>query len=846
MTFRRQLLLVTISALLLPLAFPPFGAWPLILLSMILLMKAVESAPPKRAFLLGLFQGAVGYGLTVHWLARLFGPSCLSLFTLLGLFTAVFAWLFRVHPAGRHPAWRRVLFIAVLWTAIEFYRSELFFLHFPWATPGVALGPTLLSPWVGVYGASFFMAAAAAACLRRETLSFGLFLALVLLALGGYRGEPVDPDVSRRFRVALVQSEGRSVSDLIAMTRAAGRHAPDLVIWPEGAVPYAVRDHEESMERLRALCRDLDCVLILGTKTSAGPGAGNWYNTALTMTARGVRGEYYKVRPVPLLRDGLPGRSIRPVHTPLGTLGTPICYDCDSHSVARRLAARGAGMLAVPSYDARHWGVIQHLQHAMLFRLRAAENARWTAVAASSGVSQVIDPRGHVRAELGPMKEGVIAHPVSRSEQITFYTRAGWLFPWICLGSSLLWIAAGCRTRGWGRGMQKGASWVKDAFDRTGRTPTITFQRRAVAATANRPEIPMGGQRAEEVCLRESPHINASPDTAASLLLKGLLIGVANIIPGVSGGTFALILGIFDRMINALNRIGVSTVKAAACLFLRGFNRSSRQAFAAEWARADLGFLAVIGAGAVASIVALSSLLQWLLEARPGLTLSFFLGLILPSLAVPWGMMSRRGWRELLWVIPGAALTVGVALAFSRGGSGSTEINVLTLSAALASGALAISAMALPGISGSFVLLIIGQYTVVLHHLISARAMHAGSVLWLAAFAAGCGVGLVSFARLLHWILARWRSATLAFLIGLVLGSFWILWPFKEFDSGFRQTGRSGEVERDIQVATAPQRLPHGWGEAGLNALALAAGLGGALGVEALGRKGRAAPPRDV
>ena len=337
----------------------------------------------------------------------------------------------------------------------------------------------------------------------------------------------------------------------------------------------------------------------------------------------------------------------------------------------------------------------------------------------------------------------------------------------------------------------------------------------------------------------ESP--SQPSDNSFLLLLKGFLIGISNIIPGVSGGTFALILGIFDRMIAALHNLGADTVRACLGLVTHGFDESARQKFAEEWKRADLTFMMHLVVGAVVAIVGLSPLMKWLLEVHPGETLAFFLGLIVPSLAVPWNMMRQRTWRDLIWIGPGICFTVGIALALSSNSYGSTQVTLLTLAVALASGTLAVSAMVLPGISGSFVLLVIGQYAVVLHHLVDARAFQPEAFLWLGTFGVGTCVGMISFARLLHWVMVRWRSATLAFLIGLVLGSFWILWPFKEFEGAGKATAGNAEVKREIEIATASQRLPSSWSDFGLKALALMAGLGGAVSIQILNSGDRSA-----
>ncbi len=315
-------------------------------------------------------------------------------------------------------------------------------------------------------------------------------------------------------------------------------------------------------------------------------------------------------------------------------------------------------------------------------------------------------------------------------------------------------------------------------------------------------------------------------DGSVATLVKGFLVGIANIIPGVSGGTFALILGIFDRLIGAINNIGLPTVKAVLRLFATGFSKEGRDGIVAEWKRLDATFLLILGLGAVSAIYSSSFLVKYLLANQPTPTLAFFIGLILPSIVIPWGMMERKG-LALLWILPGAALTVGVALApFSNAGD-----NLLV---AFGTGAVAISAMILPGISGSYVMLVLGQYQNVLEKLTN---LNLSGIIWFAALALGMGVGIIVFARFLHFLLARYRSATMAFLIGLLLGSLFVLWPFKDFDAGAEVTSRSGEVKQDVQIATAPNRLPADGSEGLAGGGALAVGFLISLGMVFVDRR---------
>ncbi len=319
--------------------------------------------------------------------------------------------------------------------------------------------------------------------------------------------------------------------------------------------------------------------------------------------------------------------------------------------------------------------------------------------------------------------------------------------------------------------------------------------------------------------------------------LKGGLIGIANIIPGVSGGTFALILGLFDRLVGALNNIGPQTLQTLLRLALRPLSGERWRALRDELQRIDALFLTVMTSGALVAVLASSFLIDYLLREHYSPTLALFIGLILPSIAIPWAMMEKRGAR-ILWAVPGILLTVGVSWTMPDS-SGSSD-NLLL---AFLSGAIAISAMILPGLSGSYVLLVMGQYQNVLEKLtglqrgLAEGRLDMDALVWLGALGVGLVVGIVAFARLLHFLLARFRSATMAFLIGLLLGSLWVLWPFKQIDAGASVAGRDGEVKHEIQIATAPNRLPADFGEAGIAGLALLGGLAGSTGMIALGRR---------
>ena len=309
-------------------------------------------------------------------------------------------------------------------------------------------------------------------------------------------------------------------------------------------------------------------------------------------------------------------------------------------------------------------------------------------------------------------------------------------------------------------------------------------------------------------------------------IVNGFLIGIANIIPGMSGGTLALVLGIYERLIAALRNIRLSTLKKVIRVFTL-----KKGAFADALSalhRADVGFLALLGVGAVTAVLLTSKLIVYLLNAHHDATYGFFSGLILTSIAIPARMLRGFGRKELLVLLIAVSLIIAITLATGSQTENQEMDNVHfglrketssaffissnamrtteKLTKMFACGALAISAMMLPGISGSFLMLAFGVYFPLLTAIngvmggvsaflssaaaIPARGAHAtqlpNSALWgdfltLAVFALGCLFGLVAFTRLLNYLLERYRNLTIAFLIGLMVGSLYGLWPFRDF-----------------------------------------------------------------
>jgi putative membrane protein len=251
--------------------------------------------------------------------------------------------------------------------------------------------------------------------------------------------------------------------------------------------------------------------------------------------------------------------------------------------------------------------------------------------------------------------------------------------------------------------------------------------------------------------------------TPAKQVARGFAMGAADIVPGVSGGTVALVLGIYERLIRNVHS-AASTARHLVQADLAGARDQLRRV---EW----LWVLSLL-AGILAAVVALSSLIEHLLEEEPVRMAGLFFGLVLGSVVVAWRLVTRIGVREVvLMLVTAATLFALLGLRSDTEASGA-EVVTEPLWKFFLAGAIAICAMILPGISGSFILVMLGMYTEVL------GAVNDRDLAALGVFALGCIVGLGAFSTLLNWLLVHHHDPVMAVMIGLMLGSLRVLWPW--------------------------------------------------------------------
>lgn len=240
------------------------------------------------------------------------------------------------------------------------------------------------------------------------------------------------------------------------------------------------------------------------------------------------------------------------------------------------------------------------------------------------------------------------------------------------------------------------------------------------------------------------------------IAIIGFIMGAADLVPGVSGGTIAFISGIYERLLNSIKSFDWAMLK----LLLRG-------QFREVWDRIPVGFFIALGLGLGTAILSLSHVLSGLFHTHPVELWSFFFGLVLGSIVLL--MRETWSWKPLDFAAFAAAAIVTYWLVGMQ--AFQTPSSPIFLFFA---GAIAICAMILPGISGSYLLLIMGKYQQVL------EAINHRDFVSMAIFGAGIVVGILSFVRIVSWLLNRWRHITLITLTGIMAGALRTVWPWKE------------------------------------------------------------------
>lgn len=292
--------------------------------------------------------------------------------------------------------------------------------------------------------------------------------------------------------------------------------------------------------------------------------------------------------------------------------------------------------------------------------------------------------------------------------------------------------------------------------------------------------IHKGGSQNDSSQNDDSQHNN--PKQLLGVYVKGIAMGAADIVPGVSGGTIALIAGIYERLINALGSIGPN--------LWRVFRQDGGiKGLLAVWRHVDATFLLCLLLGIATSFATLAGIIKHLLDNQPLLIWSFFFGLVIATVVILLAEIKRWNAPRLGLFIIGLVAAVVI--------SSMPLLNTTpSLPYLFFAGAIAICAMILPGISGSFILLLMGVYDTVL------EAVHTFNLTIILTVVAGMASGLLLFTHMLKWLLSRYYQGTLALLTGFIAGSLVKVWPWK--------TDALGTLNADAIINVAPWQYPTG------------------------------------
>ncbi len=315
--------------------------------------------------------------------------------------------------------------------------------------------------------------------------------------------------------------------------------------------------------------------------------------------------------------------------------------------------------------------------------------------------------------------------------------------------------------------------------------------------------------------------VNSSKSLTLKELIIGFCLGTANIIPGVSGGTFLLVFNIYERVFSILSNINISNIRICFDLLHRlTFKPDKSGTFCGILDflnKNDFIFLMKLIIGAIIAIISLSSLMKYLIIHHFSVTYALFFGLILMSVSIPVKMLKQKKKYLILFILLGTVATILVTYSVdpykkariksdtyetqyvkNQVGMENHSVTPSTIpekSNALSfmgkysldeyiyaaiCGAASVSAMVLPGISGSLVLILMGQYFEVVSAISGLATLNIDDILFLSVFALGMIIGGLLFAKFVSAVLTRFYDATMAFLIGLMVGSLYALWPFKK------------------------------------------------------------------
>jgi apolipoprotein N-acyltransferase len=382
-------------------AYASVSTSPLIILYLFALLRLAQTDRWRQAFYSGLAVGLLIAVLRLAFFWPLFSGGALALWLVYAFWIGLFVALARLCLGILGPNWAWLL-IPFLWTGLEYFRSELYYLRFSWLNVGYAFAG---APWpgalklLGTYGAGFLLVSLACAAAFMWQKSRIRAITVLLVGVGGFclggflsGNESPTPSLAR-IHVAGIQMEFPTETEMLLRLKDALRAHPDTELLVLSEYTFG----EPVPAAVKAWCRQNSRYLIVGGKDPA-PGA-TFYNTAYVVGPGGdIIFRQVKAVPIQFFKDGLPAPEQKLWSSPWGKIGICICYDLSYTRVTDRLVKLGAEALIVPTMDVADWGRAQHELHARIAPVRAAEYGLPIFRVASSGISQLVDRSGRVTA----------------------------------------------------------------------------------------------------------------------------------------------------------------------------------------------------------------------------------------------------------------------------------------------------------------------------------------------------------------------------------------------------------------------------------------------------------------
>jgi apolipoprotein N-acyltransferase len=480
------LLIAATSGLLLSVAFPPAGLWPVAFIAVVPLMWLLTATGPRRGFALGLVYGLAFHGATLYWILRFGELAWVAVTIVSALWLGVFGALVPAFLRRERPV-VNVLAIASLWTVLEWLKGMWPLGGFSWGTIGVSqvdnLATVRLGTVAGVWGVTFAVVAVNAALAqfagggggrdvtvgRAGALAGAATLAIAPLALpfASADGQPIDiatlqVDVREAENQTTVSEDLRVAQLNIAQHRLLDQGIPpDLVVWGEGALDPAAAADPAVRELVARVVSELGVPTIVGAVIDDAD--GGQHTSVLQLDATGAEvdrydkthlvpfGEYIPFRSrlgwidaidqVPVDRE--PGHGTRLLTSPgLPPFSTPICFENSFPAITRSIVDRGAGFVVVPVNNASYGFTAASAQHLQMSQMRAIETGRWYVNAAISGISAFVDTAGRIVASAPLFETDILRHTIRASDERTWYVRLGDWLPWLALGSLAVVFAA--------------------------------------------------------------------------------------------------------------------------------------------------------------------------------------------------------------------------------------------------------------------------------------------------------------------------------------------------------------------------------------------------------------------